>query len=36
MVAEEYKDTIIPISKVSTDKVHPTPQGYRELAKLTK
>ena len=36
MVAEEYKDTIIPISKVSTDKVHPTPQGYRELANQTK
>jgi lysophospholipase L1-like esterase len=36
MVAEEYKDTIIPIPKVSPDHVHPSPQGYRELARLTK
>ena len=36
MVAEEYKDTIIPIPKVSSDKVHPTTQGYRELAKSTR
>jgi len=36
MVAAEYKDTIIPISKVSTDKVHPTVQGYKELANSTR
>jgi lysophospholipase L1-like esterase len=36
MVAAEYKDTVIPIPNVSTDKVHPTPQGYRELAKSTR
>ena len=36
MVAAEYKDTIVPIPNVSKDKVHPTPQGYRELAKSTR
>ena len=36
MVAEEYKDTVIPIPNVSPDHVHPSPQGYKELAKLTK
>ena len=36
MVAEEYKDTLIPIPNVSSDKVHPTPQGYQELAKSTR
>lgn len=36
MVAESYHDTVLPIAKVSTDKVHPTGQGYKELAKETK
>ena len=36
MVATEYKDTIIPIPNVSKDHVHPTPQGYRELAERTR
>jgi len=36
MVAEEYKDIVIPIPKVSSDKVHPTTQGYQELAKSTR
>ena len=36
MVAAEYKDTLVPIPKVSKDRVHPTTQGYQELAKLTK
>jgi len=36
MVATEYRDTVISIPNVSSDKVHPTTQGYRELAKLTK
>ena len=36
MVAEEYKDTLVPISKVSKDRVHPTTQGYQELAKSTR
>ena len=36
MVAEEYKDTIVPIPNVSKDRVHPTTQGYRELANSTR
>ena len=36
MVAAEYKDTVIPIPKVSSDKVHPTPQGYKQLAEKTR
>jgi lysophospholipase L1-like esterase len=36
MVAAEYKDTIVPIPKVSKDHVHPTVQGYRELANSTR
>ena len=36
MVAAEYKDTIVPIPKVSKDQVHPTVQGYRELANSTR
>ena len=36
MVAAEYKDTLVPIPKVSKDRVHPTTQGYQELAKSTR
>lgn len=36
MVAAEYKDTIVPIPKVSKDHVHPTVQGYQELANSTR
>ena len=36
MVAAEYKDTLVPIPNVSKDRVHPTTQGYRELAKSTR
>ena len=36
MVAAEDKDTVIPIAKVFTDRVHPTTQGYRELAEKTR
>ena len=36
MVAAEYKDTILPIPNVSKDRVHPTVQGYRELANSTR
>lgn len=35
-VAEGYKDTVIAIPNVSSDHVHPTPQGYKKLAELTK
>ena len=37
-IAAEYGDTIIPRpeDKMSPDKIHPTPQGYREIARQTK
>jgi hypothetical protein len=37
-IAAEYGDTIIPRpeDKMSSDRVHPTPQGYREIARQTK
>jgi len=34
-IAEQYNDTVLPFTP-SSDKVHPTTQGYRELAKATK
>jgi lysophospholipase L1-like esterase len=34
-IAEQYNDTVLPFPP-SSDKVHPTTQGYRELAKATK
>ena len=36
MVAEEYKDTLVPIPNVSEDRVHPSPQGYKQLAEKTR
>jgi lysophospholipase L1-like esterase len=36
MVAAEYQDTVIPIPNVSSDKVHPTPKGYKQLAEKTR
>ena len=36
MVAAEYKDTVLSIPNVSPDHVHPSPQGYKKLAELTK
>jgi lysophospholipase L1-like esterase len=36
MVAAEYRDTVLPIAKLSKDRVHPTMQGYRELANSTR
>lgn len=37
-IAAEYGDIIIPRpeSHMSPDKVHPTPQGYREIAKASR
>ena len=37
-IAAEYGDSIIPRpeSHMSSDKVHPTPQGYREIAKASR
>jgi len=34
-IAEQYNDTVLPFTP-SSDKIHPTTQGYRELAKATK
>ena len=35
-IAAKYGDTVLPIKQLSTDRVHPTPAGYRELAKAAK
>lgn len=35
-IATEYGDTVIPITKTSPDRVHPTQTHYRELAEKTK
>jgi len=35
-VAERYGDTIIPITSLSKDGVHPTGTGYKEIANATK
>jgi lysophospholipase L1-like esterase len=34
-IAEQYNDTVLPFIP-SSDKIHPTTAGYRELAKATK
>jgi len=36
-IAQEYGDVVLPRpkDKMSQDRVHPTPQGYRELARIT-
>jgi len=34
-IAEQYSDTVLPFTP-SSDKIHPTTSGYRELAKATK
>jgi hypothetical protein len=36
IIAHSYKDTILEIPELSKDKVHPTGQGYKELAEMTK
>jgi hypothetical protein len=35
-IARHYGDTFITIPELSTDRVHPTGRGYRQLATLTK
>lgn len=35
-VARSYGDTVIHITELSSDKVHPTYRGYRQLGELTK
>lgn len=35
-MAAEYGDTVLPISDLSSDGVHPTTKGYKQLAEKTK
>lgn len=35
-IAIQYGDIVLPIPRVSSDKIHPTASGYRELADKTK
>jgi hypothetical protein len=36
MIASDWGDIVLPISKLSADEIHPTGQGYKELAEKTK
>ena len=36
MIASDWGDIVLPVSKLSVDKIHPTGQGYKELAEKTK
>ena len=36
LVAEQYNDTIVPITRLQPDKVHPSWAGYRKIAEDTK
>jgi lysophospholipase L1-like esterase len=36
LVAEQYNDTVLPITRVQPDKVHPSWAGYKELAEKTR
>ena len=35
-IAQRHGDTVIPIRSVSTDRVHPTRAGYKEIAEQTR
>lgn len=35
-IASEHGDTLVPITDISADKIHPTGKGYKELAGKTK
>ena len=35
-LAAQYGDIVLPITKVSADKIHPTAAGYKELAEKTR
>ena len=35
-IAGQYGDTVLPITSISSDGIHPTTKGYRELAQRTK
>ena len=36
IIADNYKDTILPIKELSKDGIHPTSNGYKTLAKESK
>jgi len=36
LVADDYGDTVLPITRLQTDKVHPSWAGYKDLAEKTK
>jgi lysophospholipase L1-like esterase len=36
IIAKNYGDTVLPITKLQTDKVHPSWAGYNEIASNTK
>jgi hypothetical protein len=36
MIASDWGDIVLPVNKLSADKIHPTGQGYKELAEKTK
>jgi lysophospholipase L1-like esterase len=35
-IAQEYGDTVLPITRISKDNIHPSWAGYKELAEKTK
>ena len=36
IIAKNYKDTILEIPALSSDKIHPSTRGYKQLAEVTK
>ncbi len=36
LVAEQYKDTVLPITRLQKDGIHPSWAGYKDLAEKTK
>jgi lysophospholipase L1-like esterase len=35
-MAKEYGDTVLPITRLQPDKIHPSWAGYKEIAEKTK
>ena len=35
-ISQEYGDTVLPITKLSKDSIHPSQAGYKELAEKTR
>ena len=36
MIATVYGDTVVPITRVQSDKIHPSTAGYKEIARAVK